>query len=74
MFVVGVAVYTRATRATNRAGRWALWGFVALLAVLYVASIYTPPPASVSGLAWAALAGWLIPLFGWWVDRHRAAS
>lgn len=74
MFVVGVAVYTRATRATDRTGRWALWGFVALLAVVYVASIYTPPPASVSGLAWAALAGWLIPLFGWWVDRHRAVS
>jgi len=74
MFVVSVAVYTRTTRASDRAGRWALWGFVALLAVLYVASIYTPPPASVSGLAWAALAGWLIPAFGWWVDRHRAAS
>jgi hypothetical protein len=74
MFVVGVAVYARATRATDRAGRWGLWGFVALLAVLYVASIYTPPPASVSGLAWAALAGWLIPPLGWWVDRHRAAS
>ena len=74
MFVVGVAVYARATRAVDRTGRWAFWGFVALLAVLYVASIYTPPPASVSGLAWAALAGWLIPLFGWWVDRHRAAT
>lgn len=72
MFVVGVAVYARVTRATDRTGRWALWGFVALLAVLYVASIYTPPPETVSGLAWAALAGWLIPLFGWWVDRHRA--
>jgi hypothetical protein len=74
MFVVGVAVYARATRATDRVGRWALWGFVALLPALYVASIYTPPPASVSALAWAALAGWLIPLFGWWVDRHRVAS
>ena len=73
MFVVGVAVFTRVTRATDRTGRWALWGFVALLVVLYVASIYTPPPETVSGLAWAALAGWLIPLFGWWVDRHRAA-
>jgi hypothetical protein len=72
MFVIGVAVYTRVTRATDRTGRWALWGFVALLAVLYIASIYTPPPQTVSGLAWAALAGWFIPLFGWWVDRHRA--
>ena len=74
LFAVGIAVYTRTTRATDRAGRWGLWAFVALLAVLYAASVYSPPPASVSGLAWAALAGWLIPLFGWWVDRHRAAT
>lgn len=74
IFMIGVALYTRATRATDRTGRWALWGFVAVLVVLYVASIYTPPPATVSSLAWAALAGWLIPLFSWWVDRHRAAS
>ena len=31
-----------------------------------------PPPASVTALAWAAMVGWLIPVFGWWVDRHRA--
>jgi len=73
IFVVGLAVYTRVTRPSDRTGRWALWGFVALLAVLFVANVYGPPPASVSGLAWGALAGWLIPLFGWWVDRHRAA-
>lgn len=74
MFVIGVALYTRATRPTDRIGGWAWWAFVVSLVVLYVASIYTPPPATVSGLAWAALAGWLIPLFGWWVDRHRASS
>ena len=72
MFVVGIAVYSRVTRSSDRTGRWALWGFVALLAVLFVANVYAPPPTSVTGLAWGALAGWLIPLFGWWLDRHRA--
>ena len=72
VFVVGVMVYTRVTRAIDRTGRWALWAFVAVLAVLYVAATFGPPPETVSGLAWGALAGWLIPLFGWWVDRHRA--
>ena len=73
MFVVGLAVYTRVTRATDRTGRWALWGFAALLAVFFVANVYSPPPPSVSALAWGGLVGWLIPLFGWWVDRHRTA-
>lgn len=73
VFMVGVVVYTRVTRTIDRTGRWAFWAFVAVLAVLYVAATFGPPPETVSGLAWGALAGWLIPLFGWWVDRHRAA-
>lgn len=73
VFMVGVVVYTRVTRTNDRTGRWAFWAFVAVLAVLYVAATFGPPPETVSGLAWGALAGWLIPLFGWWVDRHRAA-
>jgi hypothetical protein len=74
IFVVGLAVYARVTRAMDRTGRWALWGFVALLAVLYVANAYGPTPPSVSAVAWGALAAWIIPLFGWWVDRHRAVA
>ena len=74
IFVVGLAMYARATRPTDRTGRWALVGFVAFLAVLYVANAYGPPPTSASAIAWGALGGWLVPLFGWWVDRHRAAA
>jgi hypothetical protein len=74
MFVAGLAAYARVTRAIDRAGRWALGAFVALLALLYVANAYSAPPPSVSAVAWGALAGWIIPLFGWWLDRHRAAG
>jgi len=24
-------------------------------------------------LAWSALAGWIVPPWGWWTDRHRTA-
>jgi hypothetical protein len=72
MFALGVTVYTRVTRATDRTGRLASWGFVVLLAVLYVANAYGPPPGNVTAIAWGTLASWLIPLFGWWLDRHRA--
>jgi membrane-bound metal-dependent hydrolase YbcI (DUF457 family) len=74
IFVIGLAVYARVTRAADRTGRWTLWAFVALLAVLYVANASSAPPPSSSAVAWGALAGWLIPLFGWWVDRHRVVD
>lgn len=74
MFAAGVAVYAGATRAIDRRGRYGFWGLVAFLAVLYFANVYGPPPPNVNAVAWGALAGWLIPAFGWWVDRHRTAS
>ena len=74
IFAIGLVMYARATRAIDRTGRWALVGFVAFLAILYVANAYGPPPASAHAVAWGALGGWLVPPFGWWVDRHRVAS
>ena len=72
VFITGLVTYLRVTRAVDRTGTWTLWAFVALLVVLYVASIYAPAPTSTDAIAWGALGGWLIPPFGWWVDRHRA--
>lgn len=71
VFIVGVAVYARATRARDRAGRYGLRGLVAFLVILYVASLVSPPPPSVTALAWSALIGWPLMLWPWWVDRHR---
>lgn len=71
VFLVGLAIYARTTRAVDRTGRWAFWTLVALMAVVYVGNTVTPPPPDVNALAWSALAGWLLPLLGWWVDRHR---
>ena len=72
VFIAGLVTYLRFTRAVDRTGTWTLWAFVALLVVLYVASIYAPAPTSTDAIAWGALGGWLIPPFGWWVDRHHA--
>jgi len=71
VFIAGVAVYSRATRPVDRAGRYGLWGLVAFLVLLYVVSSVSPPPPSVKALAWAALIGWPLTLWPWWVDRHR---
>ena len=74
LFLIGAAVYARVTRPIDRIGTWSFGALVALLAVLYVANAYGPPPTNVSAVAWGALAGWLLPLFGWWIDRHRTAT
>jgi len=71
VFLIGLALYWRFTRPVDRTGRWALWAFVIVLVVLTLGSIYSPPPTSANAIGWAALGGWLIPVFGWWVDRHR---
>jgi RsiW-degrading membrane proteinase PrsW (M82 family) len=71
MFIVGVMIYARATQARDRAGRYGLWALTAFLVVIYLASSISPPPPSVSALAWTALIGWPLTLFPWWVDRHR---
>jgi membrane-bound metal-dependent hydrolase YbcI (DUF457 family) len=71
MFVVGVAIYARATRAINRRGVFALWSFVGLLAVFYAMSCFGPPPSSVDFIKYGGLAGWAFPLWAWWIDRNR---
>jgi hypothetical protein len=71
LFVAGTAVYLKATRAKDRAGNLALWSLLGLLAVLYPASLFGPPPPSVQALAWSAIAIWLTVPWAAWADRHR---
>jgi hypothetical protein len=74
LFAVALALYLRATRAVDRTGRWALWGLVAFLLLVSVANVFSPPPPSISAVAWGSLAGWLFPFWGAWIDRHRAVA
>jgi len=72
LFALGVWLYSRATVAKNRTGSWALWTLVAFLAVTYLGNLFGPPPSSVTAIAWAGHAMWLLVLWGWWIDRNRA--
>jgi hypothetical protein len=74
MFLAGLWIYSRTTRATGRTGRLALVGLVLLLVVIYVMNFFGPPPPSVRAIGFLGLAGWLIPLWAWWIDRHRAVK
>jgi hypothetical protein len=71
LFAVGIALYISATRAKDAKGNLVLWSFIGVLAVLYPASLFGPPPASVHALAWSAIGIWLTVPWAAWADRHR---
>jgi len=71
MYAAGVFLYVRATRAKDRVGTWALLGLVGLLFVAYIGNVLGPPPPSGTAVAVSALALWLVPLWGIWIERHR---
>jgi hypothetical protein len=72
LYAAGVAAYVSATRTKDRVGTWAFVGLVGLLFVAYVGNLLGPPPPSGTAVAISALALWLIPLWGVWIERHRA--
>jgi hypothetical protein len=75
MYVAGLTIYLRATRARDRIGRWGFSALAAVLVVIYVASIFGPPPPSIQALWITALIGAvLLTLWAWWADRHRDAT
>jgi hypothetical protein len=75
LFVAGVLIYLRATRAPSWKGQASLWSFLILLAFMYAgdASGGAPPP-NVQVLNRFAFLGWLLPLWGMWIERTRTLA
>jgi hypothetical protein len=71
MYAAGATLYLRATRPKDRTGTWTYVGLAAFLFVVYVANVLGPPPPSATAVAVSALALWLIPFWGAWIERHR---
>jgi hypothetical protein len=71
LFAAGVWIYVRRTRARDRIGSIVLTIFILFLLMVYAASIGSPPPPNGTAVGWGGLAGWLIPPWAWWIDRHR---
>jgi len=71
LFGLATLWYARTTRPRDRTGTRALAGLVAFLVVIYVASLFGPPPPNVTTVAVSALAMWLLVAWAYWIDRHR---
>jgi membrane-bound metal-dependent hydrolase YbcI (DUF457 family) len=71
LFVAGVSLYTSVTRPLDAIGNYAFWTLVATLAVLYLVSVFGPPPPSVDALVMTGIASWLLVVWCFWIDHHR---
>jgi len=73
LFFVGVWIYARNTEATDSIGRVGLTLFAIVLPLIYLASVFGPPPPSAEAVAIAGQAQWLLVAWTVWIDRHRVA-
>ncbi len=71
LFAVGLFLYSRATTPVSRIGRIGPWALAAFLLAIYAANLFGPPPPSVTAIAWAGQAQWILVALGYLVDRHR---
>jgi membrane-bound metal-dependent hydrolase YbcI (DUF457 family) len=74
LFAAGVALYVRSAKPRDAVGRWALWGLVAFTTVIWASQPWSPPPPSVTAVAAVALAAWVFPFWGLWIERHRSST
>ncbi|MGE0450948.1 MAG: hypothetical protein AB7Q29_15355 [Vicinamibacterales bacterium] len=72
LYIIGVAVYMRATQPRDGTGRWAPLSLAATLLLIYTANVLGGPPPSVTAVVVAGMAGFvLLTSWAWWADRHR---
>ncbi len=73
IFLVGARIYARATRPRDSFGSLAFRSLVALLFLVYLVSIFGPPPPSERAVAFAALGLWVFVFWAYFLDRHRVS-
>ena len=74
IFAISILIYRDTVKPRDRIGSVAFWAFVLFLAAVYIASASGAPPPSVRALAYVGLAGWILPFWAGWFDRHREAN
>lgn len=67
LFAAGIALYMRHAARIGLA----FWLLIAFFVVAYLGAAFGPPPPSAAAVAGSALALWLLPVWGWWIERPR---
>ncbi|MGL4575129.1 MAG: hypothetical protein ACRCV9_10110 [Burkholderiaceae bacterium] len=72
LLALGLWLYMRSTRARSRAGRFAMPVFTLAMCVVWIDSLFAPPPSSVMVLGVSALAAYvLFAAIAGWLARFR---
>lgn len=74
LLMAGVVMYTRVTHPRDRTGTRALGAMIVFLLLVFLGSVFGPPPPSERAVAIAALGLWLLVPWGYWIDRNREPS
>lgn len=74
LYGLGVWAYLTGTRARDRTGSAAAWALVGLLGLLWLASLWGPPPPSERAVALSGVLLWGAIPWAAWVDRHRVPA
>jgi hypothetical protein len=65
LFAAGIALYLR----TGGRGTLAFWALIGFFVLAYLGAAFGPPPPSAAAVAASALALWLLPVWGWWIEK-----
>ncbi len=71
MLAMGIHLYLKATQPRDSLGDWTFWSLMAIIVVIFLAGIFGPPPPNRQALETMSLGLWLVPAWGYWIDRHR---
>ncbi|MGD8307490.1 MAG: hypothetical protein PVF17_12610 [Ignavibacteria bacterium] len=74
IFIGGVYLFLRITKAKNKTGTYALWGLLIFFAIIYIANLFGPPPASADAIGYVGLAQWILIPWAYWIDKNRAGK
>ncbi|MEP0827467.1 MAG: hypothetical protein HRF51_03005 [bacterium] len=71
LYVIGISLYLTVSRPKDRTGTYSFWSLILFLGAIFIANAFGPPPPNVNAIAYAGLALWLLPFWGYWIERHR---
>jgi hypothetical protein len=71
LYAIGVLLYVRTTKANDRIGKYGFWMLITLLALIYAANVFSPPPPDVSSVIILGNAAWLFVIWAYRIDKHR---